>query len=268
MSGTTQLDTEDPAALDLSLYRRVIWRFRLIVALGFVVACVLSALTYGRPGIEGGFPRLDPREAEIWRSSAILHITQGGFPIGRSAAGLYTVRTDPTTGRRYAVTQFAEDERFSDLASLFAELAMSDNVWRLMVRDGPAEGFVEAVPVKAGSRDTLPILRTAAYASSPEAAVRLADRHVAAFLEYLEREQRAAAIPRDARVLVSVLQRPAGAGLVEGRKLTQPIAVFVASMFLVLGLTFVLENLRRRGQPSASAISTEALEPARARRSV
>ena len=77
--------------MDLRLFSRVLWRFRFLVAGGLVLACVLSFLSFASISFAGGSPKLTYRQTERWKATAVLFVTQKGFPYG------YTVLpTSPT----------------------------------------------------------------------------------------------------------------------------------------------------------------------------
>ena len=64
--------------MDLSLYGRVIWRFRWLVALGLILAIALSVLSIAKVSSHG----LSYRKHEIWQSSSTVLLTQHGFHLG------------------------------------------------------------------------------------------------------------------------------------------------------------------------------------------
>ena len=79
--------------MDFRLYARVLWRFRLLVACGFLLATVLAALSIVRISGDG----LAYRQTELFASTARVGVTQSGFPWGRLFA---QEPTDRTTSRR------------------------------------------------------------------------------------------------------------------------------------------------------------------------
>jgi hypothetical protein len=239
--------------MDLQLYARVLWRFRLLVAAGVVVAIGLSLNSYFKIGFSGGSPSLSPREAEVWRSDATIFVTQPGFPWGRivvfeeedpAAAGEQPTR--PTDRAR-----FGDPDRFADLATLYSYLAQSDAVRRIIERDGDVNGQIMAEPIASEDGDGLPLVGISAMAESAASAQQLAQRQIAAFGKYLEQEQVRSDIPENDRVVIDVVDRPRGAELEVPRKKTEPIAIFLAVMIATLGAAFVLENVRPRMRPVA-----------------
>jgi hypothetical protein len=244
--------------MDLQLYLRVLWRFRIVVVAGFLLACGLAFLSLVKVSFEGGSVSMSYRQQETWASEATLLVTQPGFPEGRSITELYRLRVDPATGREIAEPRFASPDRFAELASLYSQLAMSDNVRQIMLEDGPVEGSVVAEPLESPDGSTLPLIRISAAAGSPAVAQSLAQREVDAFLEFLAGHQQQSNIPSEARTDVNLVQAPQAASLIVPRKMTRPIVIFLTVMIAVLGLAFVLENLRPRVRPPAVGVETPA----------
>src|SRR5579884_443478 len=219
--------------MDLNLYLRVIWRFRVLVVLGVLLAVALAGLTMFKVSSKG----LHYRQHETWASQAVLLITQSGFPQGRSVY----------------------PSHFADLAAFYAKLAGSDAVIQLMEQQSHPAGVIGAAPVTIGSgskTSPLPLLAITGEAAHPRAARKTAAAGAKAFITYLTRQQNAAGIPPKQRVLVQVMNQPSQASLVQGRKKTIPIVVFLTVLIATLGLAFILENLR----PRVRAIETTALE--------
>ena len=90
---------------------------------------------------------------------------------------------------------------------------------------------------------------------------------MAAFKDFVKANQNASNIPQDQRVVVNTLNAPQGATLLEARKKTRPILIFLTGLVAVLGLAFVLENLRPRGPASTIAEVEEEEPPEQKRRS-
>jgi hypothetical protein len=237
--------------MDLQLVLRVLWRFRLIVACGVGLAMLLAVMSYARIGFDGGKPTLTPRESEKWESLSTLFVTSRGFPWGSIGAN------DPRDERQLAkrgdtgeTPKTLDPVHLTGLASLYIRLATSDPILAEMKKTGPVDGKLAAYPVYSddgGDGAVLPMVTTSAIAASPGGAKSLAERHVTAFLDYLDREQRRGAIPADERVKVQVVRQPSEATLLEARKKTRPVVVFTAVMIAIIGLVLALENLRPRG---------------------
>jgi hypothetical protein len=240
--------------VDLQLYFRVLWRFRLLAILGFLLASLLAVLAVVRVDTTGGSVKLQYREAEQWVSRSTVLVTERKFPLGRSVfeETIQPTSTDrPTT---YA-PEFAPPSRFTELANIYAELAMSDAVRQLMLRDGPIRGGIQAVALKAtnGSDAPLPMLSIGGLSTTPEEAMRVANRGTSALREYIEAQQRANGIPEQQRVVLTVVNEPqfGRTELLSGRSMTMPLVIFMVAMFGTFGLAFLLENLRPRVRPTA-----------------
>jgi len=237
--------------MDLNLYLRVIWRFRVLVVLGVLLAVALAGLTMFKVSSKG----LHYRQHETWASQAVLLITQSGFPQGRSVYPSAVTKD----GVVQPSTSFADPSHFADLAAFYAKLAGSDAVIQLMEQQSHPAGVIGAAPVTIGSgskTSPLPLLAITGEAAHPRAARKTAAAGAKAFITYLTRQQNAAGIPPKQRVLVQVMNQPSQASLVQGRKKTIPIVVFLTVLIATLGLAFILENLR----PRVRAIETTALE--------
>ena len=243
--------------MDFRLYAHVLWRFRKVVAFGFVLAVALAALSVVQVGRDG----VSYREPVLWSSTTRIGVTQNGFPWGRLLAG-----GQPSGAAVESLAiPLADPDRLTTLAVLYAELATSDPVRGLMSRDallplcdresgiGPGLvtsgecGRIVATPVVAGdNRISLPLVDLRAIAPSPSAAVDLAQRGVEAFGTYIRRQPRANAVPADDRVVVQQLVRPRPPQIFQPRPKTLPIVVFLAIMFATVGFAFLLENLTPR----------------------
>jgi hypothetical protein len=230
--------------VDLQLFLRVLWRFRLLIAAGFVLAIVLATLAFVRVDTAEGSFRLTYREQEKWESLSTVFVTTKGFPWGSVNYG-----SEDASGGGGSVPA-ADPGRLTTLAAIYMQLASGDGVRALMLKDGPIRGVVQTFPVFAANSDTqLPLVTLSAIAASPEEARRLGVRYLQAFLSYLESQQIAGDIDPEDRVRFQVVREPQPAVLLEGRSTTLPILVFLAVMTAVVGLAFVLENLRPRSRP-------------------
>ena len=240
--------------MDLQLYLRVLWRFKLLTATGALLASMLALLSVVRVDTTGGSFGLEYRETEQWVSRATVLVTEQKFPLGRS---VFEEVIQPTTTNRpktYA-PRFAASSRFTELANIYAELAMSDAVRQLMLRDGPIRGAIQAVALKAtnGSDAPLPLLSIGGLSTTPRESVRLAERGTTALRQYIEAQQRANGIPEEQRVVLAVVNEAqfGRTELLSGRSMTLPIVVFMVAMFATIGLAFILENLRPRRRPAS-----------------
>jgi hypothetical protein len=213
--------------MDLPLYFRVLRRHRTVLVIGCVAAILLATLSYYRVSWSGVMPKLTPRKAEVWQSQAQVFLTQNGFPAGSR-------------------TQFGVASQFTGLASLYAQLAQSDPVLeRIKANGGPLDGVFQAIPV-VDSTSPLPIVGLFGKGATAASAQSTLDRGLAGFLGYVRASQAAAGIPQKQRVDLQILNAPGQAILIEPRKKTLPVVVFLAILVATLATAFILEN-RRRG---------------------
>ena len=181
--------------MDLPLLFRVVWRFRLLFALGVFLAVTLSLLSYVRVDASDGF-NVSYRDQEQWESLSTLFITSTGFPWGSVSDQAQT----PSGADEDRAASGVDAGRLTTLAGLYMQLATSDPVLRLMLRDGPIDGQLQTFPVFSTNNSDgsqLPMVTFSAITASPESAMRLAQRHVRAFMTFIEREQVNSAIPTE-----------------------------------------------------------------------
>jgi hypothetical protein len=230
--------------VDLALYMRVLWRFRLVVAVGLLATLAAALLATVRIDPNGfSAPTVTYRQKEVWRSEVVHLLTQEGFPWGRTIYDEAVPLGDvPSAGY---TPRFGEPERFMSLAALYSHLAVSDNVVAIVRAGGPMRGRfgAEAVRTPDGS-SSLPLLRIVALASSSADAVNLAKRASRAFRLYLNRIQASNDVEDAERVKVEVIAALPKATLESGRSLVLPLLAVVLGVFLTVGVVFTLENLR------------------------
>ncbi len=232
--------------MDLRLYGRVLWRFRVIVLVGFVLAVLLTVLSVARVSFAGG-PSLSYRQQETWQATSRIFVTQHGFPLLRSVYTKVIPVGTQSNGTPNYIPVLSDPGRFSSYSTLYADLATSDAVRALMQRSGPVRGTVAANPVLTNIVGTpLPLVDLQGLAPNPKDATDTAQRATRALTTYIERQQDALGLPASERVVLNVLNQPASATKVGPRSKTRPVVVFLAAMMAVIGLVFVLENLRPR----------------------
>jgi uncharacterized membrane protein affecting hemolysin expression len=233
--------------VDFQLYARVLWRFKLLFLVGLMLAIALATLSLVRVSSDG----LTYRQTELYTSATRVLITQKGFPTGRLLA--QDPSLDPAQEAARLGIPLADPNRLNNLTILYAELATSDPVLRQMRRDGPILGKIIATPVVVqDGRYTLPLIDIVAIASTPLQAIKLSLRSTTAFQTYLTQQQRVNKVPDTDRVLVETVERPRGAKIFQARSKTMPVVIFLAVMFGIVGLAFLLENLRPRARPGES----------------
>ncbi len=247
--------------MDLPLYGRVLWRFRVLVTIGLVVAAVLALLSVLRVDVQNGFD-VKYRQQERWTSDSMVWVTQAGFPLGRAVYDQYLKVGDSPNAP--VVAETGDPNRFTGLAALYATLVPSDPVLALVRKTGKINGEIAATQPTLQSNPTagLPFVQIAASAPSAAGAKVLARRATAALLAYVKLQQDSSGIPLNRRVLLQVVKEPTPAALTGKRSFTRPIVVFLATMLLVLGLAFVLENVRPRVRAVAAESPDVATPPA------
>jgi hypothetical protein len=241
--------------MDLNLYVRVLWRFKVIVAAGLLLALVLAFLSYASVRFDGLPPSVGYRQAEQWESLATIGVASQSFEPGSvltpETRGLLNPPGSEGGGgegegrRTVDPADLTSFPRLNEITVQAMALATSDAVKRIIARTGPIDGVLQTFPVTAGD-SLVPFITFSAIAATPEAAFALNKRHVAAFKKFFGDRQAAAGIPADERVVIETVNAPQSAVLLEGRKKTRPIVVLLGVMTVVLALCFVLENLRPR----------------------
>jgi hypothetical protein len=228
--------------MDLQLYLRVLWRFRLLVVAGAMLAVGLTFLSVARVSGDG----FSYREDELWRATTRVLVTQKGFPEGRAI----TEDVDAVTRAEQQLgVRFADPERFVGLAVLYSQLAVSDPVRAIAARERPLSGTITAEPVPAGPNAILPMIDVGGIAKSGDQAVRVSKQATEALSTFLTQRQVANDVPAVERVVVQVLARPGGAEIFQARSKTLPVVIFLTTLLATIGLAFILENLRPRVRP-------------------
>ncbi len=240
--------------MDLQRFMRVLWRFRVVVLVGFLLALALATLSYVRVSLNSGGIKVSYRSPEIWQSRSTLLLTQQGFPWGRS---VYPTPEVDRSGRPIitpGTPLFAGDTRFASLAVFYSEMANSDAVRALMQRGGPLRGTITAQPVPDQiSGNALPFIILSGLGTSAKDAALAVRRGTTAFQDYLRSQQSANRIPENQRVVVQVIAKPDPPVVSVPRRKTRLVFIFVAIMAAAIALAFILENLRPQIRPVAVA---------------
>lgn len=240
--------------MDLSLYTRVLWRFRWLVLGGFVLACVLAFFSYARVGLSG----ISYRQADTWQSTTRLLITQSGFQIGKLSSANSTTSPDGSS------TPVASPQYLGSLGPSYAELGNGDAVLAMFKRGSTAQEKMTVTPVYDSHGYAQPVLDVNGLGPSAADAARASRRGAAVFIAYVQQQQNVNGVASNNRVQLEVLNQatPAMAQILAGRKKTTPIVIFAAVMIAAIGLAFILENLR----PRVRAVPAEAGEEPRFRK--
>ena len=250
--------------MDLGAFIRVMWRFKLLLAVGVVVASFLALFSVARIELNGATPSVVYRANEEWISASTLFVTQEGFPWGRAILD-EMIRVENEGADPTYVPRYGEPGRYSGLAALYAELAKSDAVRREVLTSAARGARYEPQVVQSpDSGSALPMIYMTGYGPTPATAEFVANRATEAFQRYLSSEQIRNEIPPDKRVEVVVTQKAIPAAIHESRSLARPVFLFVLVVMVFVALSFALENLRPRVRPTPALLRAE---PARARRS-
>lgn len=238
--------------MDVALYLRVLWRFRYIVLFGTVVAVALAFLAVFKVNPSG--PSLSYRQHKLYQADTTLLVTQVGFPWGRTV-----LPSDPTTTTPSSQNgiQYADPSRFASLAVFYAHVANGDAVQALVKNDPSLRGdfrptdvsqllATASTPDPSTSNGVLPFVDIEGLATSPREAVRISTTGAGILRGYIAKQQAAAAIPTNQRVVLSVFKHPDKVVVAVGRKKTLPILIFLTVMMATIGTVLLLENLRPR----------------------
>ncbi len=229
--------------MDLRLFGRVLWRFRVLVLVGFILAIGLSALTVLKIGPNG----LTYRDARLWSADMQLEVTQAGCPICR----LYATRSSTTPGEPGAPIEpkapIVDPTRFATLALYYANEMTTDPVRQLARRGDGVTGKLIATARRDDQSGTLlPYIDVTSISTSAKGAMTYAERSADALNAYIREQQRLNHVPVSDRAIVQKVVHPHGANVYRSRPKTLPLVVFFAVMFATIGLAFVLENARPR----------------------
>ena len=225
----------------------VLRRHRGLVATGLFVAFVVAIFTYARPTWDGG-PKLTTRVASSWGAQTSLLLTESGSPELRAVPSYRP--SNPKTGA--PATPAGDQQRFANLAVLYAQLAASDEVRRAAEKGGlrPLPGKITVVPVTFQTGEfsypqVLPMIRISATAPTPVAAAQSVERIRASFQNYVQVRQAAAGIRPEDRVLVREVRAQEPPKLIDSPSKALPVVVFLALGTLVLIAVFGVDNLHR-----------------------
>jgi hypothetical protein len=215
--------------LDLRTYLRVIWRFRLVVGVGLILAIILAGVSYLKISFHGGKPSISYRQSQTFKATTVLALGSANAPVGSPA----TFMTNNPTG-------------FATQAFIYANLARSDTVERMARRGGLTGSVISSPTIDQTTRVILPFVEITALADSALGAVTLANRDADALRTYVRDQQDTGATPSGLRVSLTPVERATGASIWVGRKKTTPIVIFLTVLIAAIGLAFILENLRPR----------------------
>jgi hypothetical protein len=236
--------------MNLATHAAVLWRFRAVTITGILLGIVLAILAAYKLGWDGG-PSLEPRGSETWTSKSSLLVTQEGFPEGRvilpetPPPGTVPATPDlqPDTGDKKL--QFADPLRFSFLAQLYAQLAVSDRVLEDLPGN-PGADQIEAISVEGPAATQLPVIQLTTTAANAEAAKNLNADVVKALQDVLASDQERAEISSQQRTRVEALSAPAAPIKTAGRTHTGSILALLLCLIGAVAVAHLLAAIRDR----------------------
>lgn len=244
--------------MDVKVHLAVLARFKLLIAAGFVLALLLAILSAAKIQFKGGMPSLAYRGHELWMSHETLLVTQAGGPF-------------------VSVNPKGDTNRLSTLAALYARLANSDQVERLLLSHHRIPGGVSisASAITDSQVGPLPLVQITGMGTSQGAAATMANSASAALRDDIAAQQTADNVSDSNRVLLSTVKRAGTTGkiadalggttLVSGHSKMKPMAVFIGIFGLFVAIAYILENLRPRirlVEPSAQDKDRDKHRPA------
>ena len=138
--------------MDFRLYGQILWRHKLLVIGGLVLAILLAELSIVRVELERDDPIPSVRglvEHDATRRQA-----------GRALTRRHRVAKRSCLSKARPIV--------NGIALLYAQLATSDHVRRLMLKDGPIRGTITADPVVVNITQYLPLIDLTAIVEQPE----------------------------------------------------------------------------------------------------
>ena len=246
--------------MDLGLYLRVLWRFRYIVGIGFVLASrgggqrIHKGELQPRPHIS---LRLLPPSRDLASEDAPARDPAGlsvgpnnATPSIRSDVSLDTTSTTTSTPSGVQPTVGSSllynPNQFTSLAILYAQLLNSSAIQDPIKRHFPANVLLTGQEVvnPSANNEILPLVDVVGIAPTRTEARRVSQAGANLFESYAEQQQVAAAVPANQRVVFRVVSTTKT--LLAGRKKTLPVVAFLGIMIAAIGLAFILENFRPR----------------------
>ena len=201
---------------------------------------------------------------ETWQAQTTLLLTQPGFPEGRA------LFPNPETQGERSKYSYSDPSRFASLTGALLAVRTERRGQGARPTRGRAPRIVgvgsPGDPEGSSAYTLLPVIALFGKAQSRSDAVETTRLGTQAFMAFLDRKAREAEIPESQRVQVDVLAQPREAVVIEPRKKTLPIVVFLTVITGTVGLVFVLENLRSRVRPVPDAAPGDSAAVTDARR--
>lgn len=238
--------------MNLARHAAVVWRFRVVAAVGLSLGIVIALLASYTVSFSGGLT-FTPRGSEVWSAVSSIHVTQPGFPEGRVTLPQTQTGGAVTSGGRAAVArnaapkdqvQFADPGRLANLADLYSKFLRSAEVLA-RVPGRPKAAQIQASPFLASAGgQVLPIIELTTNADSERNARRLNLGIYDALRGILTQRQQANGIAVGERVELRLLDPP-DVALTSGRSRTMAILALLLCILGTLAVVHILEALRR-----------------------
>lgn len=232
--------------MDLSLFARVVWRFRLLVLVGLLLAVVAALGSVVTIRSSHGSASVGLRSKRSYESQISLLVTQPGFPWG-SAMQVYAKRVNQPV-------PVGDPTRLIEATNVYIALANSNDI-RNKLRTLGTAGRVTAAPSYASLPASfqganlpaqLPVMAITVSADSSRAATNTANLWLRTFRRYIERQQEDAKITPALRLQLQTLTGPTAPAELGKPKITLAVVAFLAVMIVTIGFALVLENVRPR----------------------
>jgi hypothetical protein len=237
--------------MNLRHHLSVLWRWRRVVGAGLFLAFSVAVLVTFKPTLSGG-PDLKWRSEAVYTSTSRVFITQPGSPWTRATLPGSTGQIpEPQNGEK--LRSFALPTRFADLAVVYAYLAQSTQVQKL-ISPKPIGNqiLVNTIPNPA-TGDPLPLLEVVTTGNTPAGTKQLNVAAIDALRGYLDRQSAENDVPVEERVQLQVINPPPLGVLTGGRSPTLSVVAFLLALVATLVAAYVLENLYPRTHLSRAA---------------
>ena len=218
--------------MDLRTHLGVIWRFRVVAVCGLAFALGVTFLSVYRVSFAHGLS-ISHRQGETWQSTETLFLAPPG-------SCLFCPQVNaPST----------------DALALYANSFVVKSKVLPNGKATPASGDYLFSTVTDTQNQPLPYLRVDGTANSARRAKIIASLASNRFIELYAKSS--SGLRASQRFVVQVFTPATDATVISSRKLTVPIFIFLAAMIAVLGLVYLLENLR----PRAAGVRASSPEP-------
>jgi zinc-ribbon domain len=235
-----------------SPYVRALRRYWWLLLIGVGVATLAAVAAVYRIDFGSVPPTLEKRAQVTYTASARLLVTSAEAPYFRTTVPRTTEGPASDDSESNATTFRSAPDlgTLISTANLYPVLIESDEVQRIrQEKAGVLPGSVTARAIYAVSSanrfelSQVPVVEVYANAGTYSGAVKLARATVEAFKTYIDRNQDAAGLDGDERILLQDLQRPEDAIATGGSSLSLPLMLFVVVSAAFAALAIVLDRL-------------------------